>query len=274
LLGMAGVLLVGLGGMYWVLRPRKPQVLPTAPWTLAAQGLGVRYGQQQVFAGVSVALTPGKVYGLMGPNGCGKSSLLLALLGQLPASGSVTIGPHPLAHYKGQVAWVPQRAQLDAQFPITVQEVVAMAARQTHTPASQVAARVQNALAEVGLQDLGHRTLGELSGGQLQRTLVAQALCQDAAIYLLDEPFAALDAESSRSLSLCLRRLAAAGKLVVVVHHDLVEAPHLFDEVLLLRGSIVAQGPPQTLLTPERVQQVFGATAHTLPYQTPPTHGL
>jgi ABC-type Zn uptake system ZnuABC Zn-binding protein ZnuA/ABC-type Mn2+/Zn2+ transport system ATPase subunit len=274
LLGMAVVLLAGMGGMYWVLRPRKPKLLPTTPWALTVQDLGVCYGQQQVFAGVSMMLAPGKVYGLMGPNGCGKSSLLLALLGQVPASGSVAIGPHPLAHYKGQVAWVPQRAQLDAQFPITVQEVVAMAARQTHISASQLTARVQQALAEVGLQDQGHRTLGELSGGQLQRTLVAQALCQDAAIYLLDEPFAALDAQSSRSLSRCLRGLAAAGKLVMVVHHDLAEAPYLFDEVLLLRGTLMAQGTPLKVLTPERVQQVFGATAHTLPYQTSPTHGL
>ncbi|MBX3102445.1 MAG: zinc ABC transporter substrate-binding protein [Bacteroidetes bacterium] len=273
--GMGTLLLAGLGFLWMrVKRPASP-ALP-AHWALRLEQVGVRYGAVTAVEAVTLTLQPGRVYGVMGANGCGKSSLLHALVGVVPATGRMEIAGKPLSQWPGKVAWVPQRAQIDLHFPLTVAQVAGMgrlAALPVGRPMRAAdRAAIQDALETVGLAHLAHRAVGELSGGQLQRALLAQALCQDAAIYLLDEPFAALDAESEALLLQLIRQLAAQGKLVVVVHHDLQQAATLFDEIILLNRKVLVQGTPEAVLQPHWLQQAFGNYSAFLPH--PPSSPL
>ncbi len=229
--------------------------------SLVVQQLSVRYGKNWVLRDISCQIQPGQITGILGPNGAGKSTFFKAILGLVPVeTGQVIYKGQKLA--PGQVAYVPQRLHIDWTFPATVWDVVLMG----RVPSSgwlrpidrQGRQRAAQALERVGLQDYRHRPIGQLSGGQQQRVFLARALAQEAALYALDEPFAGIDCLSEAILWQVLRELAAAGKMVMVVHHDLEQARTAFDEVLLLNQRLIAQGSPAQVLQPSLVQQAYG----------------
>ena len=152
---------------------------------------------------VSFQIEPGQLVGVMGPNGAGKSTMIKPMLGLVPAAGKVDYCTCPLCHQLEQVAYVPQRSQIDWDYPITVWNVV-MTARTRQLgwfqrPGRRTRAVVETALAQVDLLDLRHRRIGELSGGQQQRVFLARALAQQAEIFLFDEPFTGVDQVTDRT---------------------------------------------------------------------------
>lgn len=243
---------------------------PTPP-TLQAHHLSASYRDREVLQDVNLQLRAGQVVGIVGPNGAGKSTFLKALLGLVPHQGEVFWRGLPLASRLPHVAYVPQRAQVDFDYPATVWDVVLMGrVAQTgwlrrFSAASQQA--VKAALDRVELWDLRSRPIGELSGGQQQRVFIARSLAQEAELFLLDEPFAGIDRRSEGLLYEILRDLAQQGHGVVVVHHDLGQAIQQFDELVLLNQRVIAQGHPRLVLQPDHLARAYGARLDITRYE-------
>lgn len=228
-------------------------------------GLSVRYGAVEALRDVSVDVPVGRITGLLGMNGSGKSSLFAAIMGTVkPVAGSIHLFglPPSLARKRTLVSYVPQSEAVDWDFPVSVADVV-MTGRYGHLgltrsprPADRQA--VEAAIERVDIVDLARRQIGELSGGQRKRTFIARAIAQDARLLLLDEPFAGVDAGSERSIVGLLRELRAEGRSILISTHDLAGVPELCDEVVLLQNRVLFHGPTAEALTPERLALAFG----------------
>lgn len=216
---------------------------------LRTSGLGVHYGLTVALEGVSLSLDPGELVALVGPNGAGKSSLLRALLGLVPCTGEVVLS---------DVAFVPQRQDVDLDFPITVEQVVA-AGRRPFRPRRRREDRqaVARALARVGLDGLERRGLGSLSGGQAQRVFIARALAQEAGVLLLDEPLTGVDAATTQSLLELFARLAGDGAALLVSTHDFELVRRAFARCIALNRRVVGDGEPEDVLGPAGLERLF-----------------
>ena len=220
------------------------------------------YSSEPALEDISFEAACGRTLALIGPNGAGKSTLLNALAGLLtPWSGEILWNGAPLAQHRREIAYLPQRNEVNWQFPITVRQLVEMGRypsvgiwRSLNRHDREI---VDKALITLNLQDLQHRQIGALSGGQQQRCFLARALAQEAHILLLDEPFTGLDVPGTAALSALLRSLAAEGRLVVASHHDLVTAPQIFDMAVLLRRKLIAAGRTPDVLTPANLSLAF-----------------
>lgn len=204
---------------------------------------------------VSGHFAPGCMTAIVGPNGAGKSTLIKGVMGVLkPVGGAV--------HVKGanthELAWLPQAGELDRSFPITVLEMVAMGAWRRSGAWSRMndneMARVQHALAAVGMDGSERRIVGTLSGGQLQRVLFARLMMQDARVLLLDEPFSAVDSHTTEELMSLLEAWHGEGRSVIAVLHDMDLVRDHFPQTLLLSGTVVAWGSTETVLTRENLK--------------------
>ncbi len=225
--------------------------------------LTVAYHKKPVLWDVDVEIPAGRLVAIIGPNGAGKSTLLKAVLGLVPpASGHVRVFGRELRNQRSLVAYVPQRESVDWDFPISALEVVTMG-RYGHLgwlrrprKADRDAARA--ALEQVGMAAFADRQISQLSGGQQQRVFIARALVQDAALYLMDEPFAGVDAATEQAIVQLLRDIRAKGRTVVAVHHDLQSVPEYFDYVVMLNLRLVAAGETSTAFTRENLQKTYG----------------
>ena len=222
----------------------------------------VAYGRRPVLWNIDLAISAPGLFGILGPNGAGKSTLLKAALGLVPlASGTVTLFGRPLAEVRGRVGYVPQRETVDWDFPVNVMDVVLMGTYARlgwlRRPGTAERDRARAALDRVGLADMAGRQIGRLSGGQQQRVFLARALAQDADLYFLDEPMAGVDARSQEQIFQVLDDLRRAGRLVVVVHHDLRSAVDWFDGAALVDMRLVAAGPASTVLTPDNLRRTY-----------------
>lgn len=233
------------------------------PPLVATERLTVDYGEGPALRDVSLAVPGGVMGAVVGPNGAGKSTLLKSVLGLLtPRSGRALLlgdSPHRTRH---RVGYVPQRSSVDWDFPADAQTVVTMGLYRGlgpfRRPGRRERERAMQALETVGMGHLAKRQIGRLSGGQQQRVFLARALVQEAELYLLDEPFAGVDAASEAALVEVLRRLNAQGATVVAVHHDLTTLASYFDWIALLNVRLFAQGPLAATLTPEALQAAYG----------------
>ena len=246
---------------------RDGRVLPAAePGTgtpLAVRGLTVSYGENPAVFSVDADFPPAAMSAIVGPNGAGKSTFLKAALGVIPRlAGEVHVFGKPVEQARARIAYVPQRASVDWDFPTTVIDVVKMGLyREAGLLGGLSGARSTHAmrcLDRVGMADFAHRQIGQLSGGQQQRVFLARALAQDADLYLLDEPFAGVDAATERAIIDVLRDLKAEGRAIVAVHHDLSTVPAYFDHVFLINVRRIAEGPVATTFTPETLQATYG----------------
>lgn len=234
----------------------------SSPPPIAVEHLTVSYGPTLALLDLSFEIPEGQLVGVIGPNGSGKSTLIKALLGFVtPDMGEVRIFGQPADRARGQVAYVPQRGDIDWDFPITVRDVALMG-RYGHVPwwrnLSQEDHRlVDEALETVRMTSFAHRQIGQLSGGQQQRIFMARALAQGANILLLDEPFSGVDAATEDAILDVLTRTKAAGRTVLVVHHDLATAADYFDSLLLLKRRLIAYGPSSTVLHPQLLAEVY-----------------
>ena len=230
---------------------------------LSVYDLTVAYHRKPVIWDISFDLPPGALIGVVGPNGAGKSTLLKAVMDLIPrASGRVSVFGDSYRHNRHRVGYVPQRESVDWQFPVNACDVVTMGlydeigwclpVRKKHRD------RAMDALERVGIAELANRQINQLSGGQQQRTFLARALVQDADLYLMDEPFAAVDAATERAIVDILRSLKSRQKTAVVIHHDLQTVPEYFDYVVLLNMRVVACGPVETTFTSENLNKTYG----------------
>lgn len=231
--------------------------------------LTVAYDRKPVIWDVRMTAPAGALVAVVGPNGAGKSTLLKAAMNLIPrASGRVEFFGESYKQVRGRVGYVPQRESVDWDFPTDALDVVTMGlyreigwcrpVRRRHRE------RALAALERVGVADLAHRQISQLSGGQQQRTFLARALVQDADLYLMDEPFAAVDAATEKAIVELLEEMKSRGRTAVVIHHDLQTVPEYFDHVVLLNMRVVAQGPVETTFTAENLQRTYGGRLSAL----------
>ncbi len=230
---------------------------------LRIRGLNVAYQRKAVLWDVDATIPAGRTIAIVGPNGAGKSTLLKAALDLIPrASGSVEFFGRPYAEVRERVAYVPQRESVDWDFPVSACDVVAMGLYRSIGWLRPVGRshklRAREALGRVGLADYADRQISQLSGGQQQRVFLARALVQNADLYLMDEPFASVDAATEYAIVAVLQDLRSQGRTVVCVHHDLQTVAEHFDHVLLLNMRVVAHGPTQATLTGENLRKTYG----------------
>jgi manganese/zinc/iron transport system ATP- binding protein len=230
---------------------------------LAVRGLSATYDAKPALLDVDMTVAPGALTAIIGPNGAGKSTLLKSALGLVPhQSGAVTVWGEPLPKMRHRLAYVPQRASVDWDFPVRVIDVALMGLHRELGLLGRIKphhrARAEAALSRTGTLDLAQRQIGQLSGGQQQRVFLARALAQGADLFLLDEPFAGVGAATEESIIGVLKSLRDEGKSVVCVHHDLSTVADYFDRVLLLNRRVLAEGPVALALTDRNLQATYG----------------
>ena len=229
---------------------------------IAMRDLDLGWGGRVVLSGVSGAFERGSLTAVVGPNGAGKSTLIQALAGALqPLAGSIRVAPG----LESSIGWLPQASRLDRSFPVRVIDLVSLGAWRRvgawqRLPDAE-RERAMQCLARVGMAERARNLIGELSGGQLQRALFARLMMQDAAVMLLDEPFAAIDEATSALLMDMVRAWHEAGRTVIAVLHDLDLVRSRFPAAVLLAGRVLAWGPPAQALAEDRLQRARAAVA-------------
>ncbi len=230
---------------------------------LDVEHLDVNYRGIVAIEDVSFRAFPGQIIGIIGPNGAGKSTLVKAILGLIPsASGIIKFRNTSIKKQLNSIAYVPQRTQLDWDYPITVQNVVMMARTAStgwfRNPSRQSKEIVKSALHRVGMWEFRSRQIGELSGGQQQRVFLARALAQQGDLFFFDEPFVGIDKTTEDIMFNIFNELRRDGKILILITHDLGETLTKCDSLLLLNKRIIAQGSIKEVVTTENLQRAYG----------------
>jgi ABC-type Mn2+/Zn2+ transport system ATPase subunit len=226
-----------------------------------ASDLSTGYGGRAVIEGVGFSVSSGDRVGLLGPNGGGKTTLLRALLGELPPMrGSLRVAT--------RCGVVPQTERSRLDYPVSALDVALMGSLAQlpwwRRPGRTERQAALDALGAVGMRQLARTTFGELSGGQRQRVLIARGLVQGAGLLLLDEPFGGLDTDSAERLEALIADLAAEGRAVIVATHDLEQARR-FDLVLCLNRRQIAFGSPARVLDLEVLEATYRGSIVEVP---------
>jgi manganese/zinc/iron transport system ATP- binding protein len=230
---------------------------------LHVEDLTVAYQRKPVLWDVDLDVPAGVLMAVIGPNGAGKTTLIKAALNLIPrAAGKALFYGQPYEQARALVGYVPQRSSVDWDFPTSVLDVDMMGLYGRlgwfRRPGRAEREAAMHALDQVALADLAQRQISQLSGGQQQRVFLARALVQEAQIYFMDEPFAAVDAITERAIVHILQTLRQQGKTVIVVHHDLQTVADYFDWVTLLNVEVIASGPTRDVFTPENLRLAYG----------------
>lgn len=226
-------------------------------------GVSVAYRDELALDRVEASVPAASLCAVVGPNGAGKSTLIKAAIGLVPlAAGSVSVLGGTIALRRREVGYVPQRESVDWEFPISALQVVLMGSygrlgifRRVGRGERQQA---MDCLEQVGLTAFADRQISQLSGGQQQRIFLARALMQRPRLYLMDEPFAGVDAVTEGAILRVLGALRERGCTIVAVHHDLSTVRERFDHVLLLNKRLVAAGSVATCFTSQALQRTYG----------------
>lgn len=221
-----------------------------------AENVSIKYGENTVVDNVSFSIEQGKIAAIVGPNGSGKTTLMKAILGLVPSRGEIIVLGQHLHDVRSRIGYVPQRFTFDRDFPITVEEFLNLA-RSNQCAVS----RITTVIKEVGLTPLVlHKHLGNLSGGQLQRVLIAQAILHDPAILFLDEPATGIDVVGETAIHDVIEHLNKEhGTTVLMVSHDIAMISTLVDQVLCLNKKLLCSGPPKKALTQKSLGDLFGS---------------
>ncbi len=235
---------------------------PLAAHRLTVSDLTVSYHRIPALHHIAFEVQCGQCVALLGPNGAGKSTLLKALAGLLPReTGRIAFHEREVTGATRDFAYLPQREQIDWDFPTTVRGLVEMGRflrlgwwRRFR---EEDCLAVDEAIAAMHLAPLEGRQISALSGGQQQRAFLARALAQQAHVFLLDEPFTGLDKPTQENLKDLLKQLRDLGKLIIASHHDLSNVPQLFDHAILLNGELIAAGPVAQVFTDANLHQTY-----------------
>lgn len=230
--------------------------------------LSVYYHKLPALQNISFATDEGTIVGVIGPNGAGKSTLMKAMLNLEKSQGTALFNGKSVSEVRKQIAYVPQRTEIDWDFPVRVEDVVLMG-RYMHVPWYKKMSRndrrkAYEALEKTGMEAFKDRQIGELSGGQQQRVFIARALAQDANYFFLDEPFVGIDMKSEHIIVQLLHELRRQNKTIFVIHHDLSKVESYFDRLLLLNQQLIAYGSVNDVYTPENLKAAYGGNAAVL----------
>lgn len=236
---------------------------------LTVKDLSVTYSNgTKALQKANVSIPEGSITGVIGPNGGGKSSFLKGVLGLVPHKGQALFNGQPLYQFAKNTAYVEQKGNLDMDFPISVEQCVLLGTypklgllKRPGKPEKELALK---ALSRVGLSAYKDQQIGELSGGQFQRVLIARTLAQDAELILLDEPFVGIDVQSEKIIIALLQQLSKEGVTLLVVHHDLSKVKNYFDHLILINKTVIAAGPIQEVYRKENLQKTFHLPEATL----------
>lgn len=236
---------------------------------IEVHNLTVAYNKRPAIWNIDFRLPKGKIIGIMGPNGSGKSTLLKTIMGVIETDiGYVKIFGKDLDENRTRVSYVPQRQSVDWDFPARVKDVVAMGVLAKKNIFGTISKSdkelIDQCLDKVGMLPFKDRQIAQLSGGQQQRVFLARSLAQQADVYLMDEPFAGVDASTEESIIVMLKAMKEEGKTLVVVHHDLYTASTYFDWIVLLNTRLVACGMVEEVFTPENLSDAYGSKLTTL----------
>ena len=230
---------------------------------LEIHDLIVSYQKKPVLYGVDLAVPEGSMVGVVGPNGAGKSTLIKTVMGLVShAHGWVKVFGGDLKDSIKRVGYVPQRESVDWDFPVSVMDVVLMGcygrSGLIKRPGRMEKEKAMEALEKVGLEAYSKRQISNLSGGQQQRVFLARALAQESDLYLMDEPFAGVDAATEVAIVELLGQIRDQGKTLIVVHHDLATAREYFDMILLLNMRVVGFGQTNEVFNADLLQKTYG----------------
>jgi manganese/zinc/iron transport system ATP- binding protein len=242
-------------------------------FAIEVNDLTVAYREHPVLWDVDLSVPEGVLLAIVGPNGAGKTTFIRAVLGLVQsAAGEVRIYGEPYREQRHLVGYVPQRGSVDWDFPTTALDVVMMgrygALGWLRRPGRRERELAMEALDKLGMADFASRQISQLSGGQQQRVFLARALAQDAKLYFMDEPFQGVDARTEVAIVSLLQELRAAGRTVVVVHHDLQSVPDYFDWAMLLNVRRIAAGPVKEVFTEANLRLAYGGRVPFVPSTT------
>jgi ABC-type Mn2+/Zn2+ transport system ATPase subunit/ABC-type Mn2+/Zn2+ transport system permease subunit len=226
------------------------------PTLIQFENADLGYGSPPVLRGVNLQIHVGESVGLVGPNGCGKTTFLRTVLGILsPVAGTIQRQPGP------RFAYVPQADEMNLLWPLTVADVVQLPARALRWGGQLTGEDRRNAdeaMIRSGVADIKDRLLREVSGGQRQRTAIAQALAQSPDVYLLDEPTKGLDVVAERDLLALVAGLSEGGKTVFLVSHSLHIPLNLSKRILLFHQGVVISSTPDEIVNHRRLEEIYG----------------
>ena len=230
--------------------------------TIHIKGLSVSYDRKRVLSNVYLDIEEGNLYGILGPNGAGKSTLFKSILGLVePNTGHVLINNQPAKNQYKKVVYVPQKGDVDWNFPATVMDVVLMGRYPHVSFFSRIKKNdieiAKSSLHELGIFHLRNRQIGQLSGGQQQRVFLARAIAQHADIFLLDEPMVGVDIKTEEMIIETLKNLVKRGKTILVIHHDLGQVKNFFSHIVLLNQYIVDYGKVEDVFTEENLKRTY-----------------
>lgn len=234
---------------------------------LQAVDVAVNYGDITALTYSSFSVEAGELIAVVGPNGAGKSTLFKALAGFVDHEGDVVVhGEHCHHLERKAIAYIPQQSDLDLRFPISVRNVVMAGRRRFHRGRMRISAldnsTVTTCLAQVDLAGAEDRALSTLSGGQVQRVLLARALAQEADVLLLDEALSGVDSRHTDELISLFSSLCATGTSVLVSTHDLGLVRSRFNRCLTVNGKVLGDGSPSVELAGEKLERLFGSSTH------------
>lgn len=229
---------------------------------LRVEQISVTYpGGVEALKKVSYTFMPGKIYGIVGPSGSGKSSFIKAILDLAPHTGSIEYKGKTVKQEAQHIAYVEQKEAIDKDFPMTVFQFVLLGTYPKlglfKRPKEREKQLVLEVLEEVNMLEYRDRQIGELSGGQFQRILIARALAQEADLFFLDEPFVGIDMKNESELIAYLKLLAEKGKCVIIIHHDLGKVTGYFDELLMINKYLIAGGPVEEVFNAENIEKTY-----------------
>lgn len=236
---------------------------------IETHNLTVSYDNKPALWDVDFELPEGRIIGILGPNGSGKTTLLKSIMGLHPiSSGDIKIFGKPLNKVRSRVSYVPQRTSVDWDFPASVMDVVLMGRYSPKNIFGRLSKAdkeiAKEALERVNMLPFAQRQISQLSGGQQQRVFIARALCQQADLYLMDEPFVGVDASTEQSLLQLMESMKKDNKTVIIVHHDLQTAYDYFDWIVLLKTRLIGYGEKKDVLTPENLSEAYGGQLNVL----------
>ena len=221
---------------------------------LEVKNLTVRFGKETVLENISFSVEEGEIFGIIGPNGAGKTTLFRAILGLIPYTGEI------IWHKKARLGYVPQRLEFDKTLPLTGEELLLLRNQSGFWfPPQELSRDIQDTLAHVKVGHLASRKIGELSGGELQRLLIAYAIFGKPEVLLFDEPTSGIDLAGEATIYNLIKHLAAEYNLsVFFISHDIHVLYTFVDHVLCLNRNLLCSGTPREVLTEEQLKRLYG----------------
>ena len=233
---------------------------------LSVENLCVKADNRHLIENITFSVEEGMIVAIIGPNGAGKTTLIRAVLGLIPYSpGSVMLFGHSMKHVNshGRVGYVPQKLEFDRTFPLTVSELLGFTVPPIYSfpfiRKKGEKKHISELLEIVGVQELADRSIGSLSGGELQRVMIAKAIVNDPKILFLDEPASGVDIEGQERFYDLIKRLnKEKGLTVILISHDLNVVYRFADSVLCMNRRLICTGRPAETLTDEVIKTVYG----------------